>query len=125
MNFLFFAQAVAVADSTGPSRTAVLVWTALGVAALMFGIRFLGQFLAATHPAAPEAVKRTARRSAPAAPPEDTQLLAVIAAAVHVATGRPHRIVSVSPARPPSVESLMLQWSMEGRRAIYSSHRVR
>jgi len=26
---------------------------------------------------------------------------------------------------PPSIEALMAQWSLEGRRQIYSSHKVR
>lgn len=124
MSLLFFAQAVAAAGAA-PSRTTAFVWTVVVVVALMLGIRFLGQYLAATHPDSPDVQKQPVRKSSASTPPENEQLLAVIAAAVHVATGRPHRIVSVSPARPPSVESLMLQWSMEGRRAIYSSHRVR
>ncbi len=45
-------------------------------------------------------------------------MTAVIAAAVHVALkGRPHRIVRVSPVG--------IGWAQEGRREIFSSHRVR
>lgn len=49
-------------------------------------------------------------------PPE---VLAVIAAAVHVAHGGRARIVSVSP------ELDDLGWSREGRRQIFHSHKVR
>lgn len=49
---------------------------------------------------------------------EDPALLAVIAAAVHTALGdRAHRVVSVRSAGPA--------WAQEGRRQIFSSHRVR
>jgi len=57
--------------------------------------------------------------------PIDNKKLAIIAAAATEALGQPHRILSIAPAQPPSVESLMAQWSMEGRRAIYSSHKFR
>lgn len=49
---------------------------------------------------------------------EDPALMAVIAAAVHTAIGdRPHRVVSIRSAGPG--------WAQEGRRQIFSSHRVR
>lgn len=49
---------------------------------------------------------------------EDPVLLAVVAAAVHTAIGdRPHRVVSVRTSGPG--------WAQEGRRQIFSSHRVR
>jgi len=103
----------------------VLLYTFGGVAALMIAIRILGLVLAATHPQkAPAPVRSTADPGA-GTPPTDAHLLAIIAAATHEALGSPHRILSVAPAAPPSVEYLMQQWSMEGRRAIYSSHRVR
>jgi hypothetical protein len=47
----------------------------------------------------------------------------VIAATVSEILKQPHRIVGVKNA--PSVETLMQHWSMEGRRAIYSSHKFR
>jgi Na+-transporting methylmalonyl-CoA/oxaloacetate decarboxylase gamma subunit len=72
---------------------------------------------------AAEAAKR-----AEAAPPvvapvktpegEDPAFVAVIAAAVHSVIGdRAHRIVSIRPGGPG--------WAQEGRRQIFSSHRVR
>lgn len=49
---------------------------------------------------------------------EDPALIAVIAAAVHSVIGdRAHRIVSIRPGGPG--------WAQEGRRQIFSSHRVR
>jgi Na+-transporting methylmalonyl-CoA/oxaloacetate decarboxylase gamma subunit len=61
---------------------------------------------------------------APAAPvasdddQEDSALVAVLAAAVHSVIGdRAHRIVSIRPGGPG--------WAQEGRRQIFSSHRVR
>jgi Na+-transporting methylmalonyl-CoA/oxaloacetate decarboxylase gamma subunit len=49
---------------------------------------------------------------------EDPVLYAVVAAAVHTVIGdRAHRIVTIRPGGPG--------WAQEGRRAIFSSHRVR
>lgn len=49
---------------------------------------------------------------------DDPAILAVVAAAVHTVIGdRPHRVVSVRTAGPG--------WAQEGRRQIFSSHRVR
>jgi hypothetical protein len=51
----------------------------------------------------------------------------VIAAAVHAALGASAKVTSVTlqPEQPVSVENLMLTWSLEGRRQIYTSHKVR
>jgi hypothetical protein len=49
---------------------------------------------------------------------------AIIAAAVATSLGRKARVVAVQPATP-SVEMLMQQWSLEGRRQIYTSHQIR
>ena len=49
---------------------------------------------------------------------DDPALMAVLAAAVHSVIGdRAHRIVSIRPGGPG--------WAQEGRRQIFSSHRVR
>jgi hypothetical protein len=53
----------------------------------------------------------------------DPKTLAILAATVSAVLQKPHTIVSLK--KTPSVESLMQQWSMEGRRAIYSSHKFR
>jgi len=56
--------------------------------------------------------------SAPETAAGDPAILAVLAAAVHTVIGdRPHRVVSVRSAGPA--------WAQEGRRQIFSSHRVR
>lgn len=60
----------------------------------------------------------TASSNQPDHAEEDPATLAVIAAAVHTAIGnRPHRLVSIRSAGPG--------WAQEGRRQIFSSHRVR
>ncbi len=111
-------------------------WLALlavlvGVAFLMAFIALVGRWLAATHP---DNGKRRAaavpQQSAAAAPADNgftPEVLAVIASAVAVTLGSKARITAVVPIKPatPSVEMLMQQWSVEGRRQIYSSHQIR
>jgi Na+-transporting methylmalonyl-CoA/oxaloacetate decarboxylase gamma subunit len=60
------------------------------------------------------------------APPEAVPgtLVAVIAAAVHCALGASARVVSITSASD-APGNAALAWSAEGRRAIYSSHKVR
>jgi hypothetical protein len=53
--------------------------------------------------------------------PPDSSIVVVIAAAVAAVIERPHRIVAIS---APS-EALVQFWSLEGRRQIYSSHKIR
>lgn len=117
--------AEAVAKATGG-------WTFLaifgGIAGLMLAIRFLGLYLASTHPApqdAPDPMLQVAHPVAHPAVPAgvDPKIIAIIAATVSAVVQKPHRIVSMN--KTPSVESLMQHWSMEGRRAIYSSHKFR
>ncbi len=107
-------------------------WLALlavlgGVAVLMFLVAAVGRWLAATHPD-PVAKKIAApfdvASSIPA--PIGPEILAVIAAAVTATYGSKVRIADVKIATPaPSVEVLMTQWAIEGRRQIYTSHKVR
>jgi hypothetical protein len=95
------------------------------VALLMLVVALAGRWLAATHPDAP---RRTPPLAAAAAPEGiSTETLAIIAGAVNVMVGPRAHITAVTlvPTPPPSVEALMLQWSLEGRREIYSSHKVR
>ncbi|WP_269522299.1 OadG family transporter subunit [Coraliomargarita parva] len=73
---------------------------------------------------AAEANAAAAQAAAPAPVPaaaaeeDETVLFAVIAAAVHSVYGdRAHRVVSIHSAGPG--------WAQEGRRQIFSSHRVR
>ncbi|MCR6656967.1 MAG: hypothetical protein NVV63_14425 [Opitutus sp.] len=106
----------------------------LGVAVLMVAVIFVGRWLAATHPD-PVVVETVAPAGAlptTAAPmaSSNSELAAVISSSVVVALGERAKIVAVKPITPakppaPSVEMLMQQWSIEGRRQIYSSHQVR
>lgn len=94
-----------------------------GVALFMAAVALVGRWLAATHPEAPRKVP-----PAPVAPAEiRPEILAIIASAVNVTLGPRAEVkaVELAPVQAPSVESLMLQWSLEGRRQIYSSHKVR
>lgn len=114
-------------------------WLALlailaGIGCFMAVVAAVGRWLAATHPSTVTAhstlklpseelaMAVAARNEIP--PPE---VLAIIAAAVRVTLGAGARITQVVPAKvaAPSVEMLMQQWSMEGRRQIYSSHQIR
>ncbi|PTX99054.1 hypothetical protein [Opitutus sp. ER46] len=112
-------------------------WLALfailgGVAGFMALIIVVGRWLAATHPDAPS---RSSSASAPSAPATTAaaaqtispEILAVIASAVAVTVGPRARVAAVVPVKSqaPSVEMLMQQWSIEGRRQIYSSHQIR
>jgi len=53
-------------------------------------------------------------------PPE---ILAVIAAAIEVVLGQPHRVVSVQPVTAPMPE--LNVWALEGRMDQFKSHKVR
>lgn len=101
-------------------------WLALlailaGVGVFMVIVAAVGRWLAATHPDAP-VKQRAAVAAVQEGPSHET--LAIITACVAVSFGNRARITSVQ-AGGPSVETLMQQWSLEGRRQIYSSHQVR
>lgn len=73
---------------------------------------------AAAKPVAAPAVASKPVAAAPADSADDEAIFAVISAAVHTVIGdRAHRIVSIRGAGPG--------WAQEGRRQIFSSHRVR
>lgn len=103
-------------------------WVALlvilvGVAVFIAAVAAVGRWLAATHPdepakpaAAPSGA--TPRPAAAGAPPE---IFAVIAASVVATFGSRSRVSSVTLV-PATTQG---QWSLEGRRQIYSSHQVR
>lgn len=98
-------------------------WLALlavlaGIAVFMIAVAALGRWLASTHPEEPP-------QPAPVAPPAPSvEIFAAIAAAVAVTCGKRARIASVRPATV-AVDPGHLQWGAEGRRQIYSSHKVR
>lgn len=105
----------------------IVVFTALGLIWLM--LEAMGAWFRrlAARPAKPAAAPAAATPASP--PPEpaavalaavEPPLAVIIAAAVHtVMRGRRHRVVSITPA--PEHQA----WSVEGRRHIFSSHKVR
>ncbi|MFA5263354.1 MAG: hypothetical protein WC378_05970 [Opitutaceae bacterium] len=98
------------------------------IAVFLLVVALAGRWLAATHPATPVAAKNQVpvQEEIPLAIQMPTpELMAVISAAVSATFGKKAQIVGVSTLNPPTVESLMVQWSFEGRRQIYSSHKVR
>ena len=110
-------------------------WLALlvilaGVAAFLLAVAAVGRWLASTHPdepAKPVAPAEIATATPPSAIGSEVpvEIFAAIAAAVAVTLGAKARVAAISAATEPSSESSRLQWSMEGRRQIYSSHKVR
>jgi hypothetical protein len=102
---------------------ACLAFMARALADLGQRVRELAAARAGPAPAAPGATAPSPPASArePGAGHLAPELMAVIAAAVHVASEHPVRIVAVDEAKhAPSAT-----WSLEGRRQIFSSHRVR
>jgi|ERR1039458_3130241 hypothetical protein len=59
----------------------------------------------------------------PAPQPMPPEILAVIAAAITVVLGRPHRVVSVHQAAVPAPDINV--WALEGRMKHFMSHKVR
>jgi hypothetical protein len=96
------------------------------VAVFLVIVASAGRWLAATHPASGEKIA-PGKAATPASSGLKPELLAAIVASVGADQGPGARITAIRPApvKPPSVEGLMLQWSLEGRRQIYSSHKVR
>jgi hypothetical protein len=117
-------------------------WLALlcvlgGVALLLAAVAALGRWLAATHPepmphpilaaVVPTAIQPSSPKIGDDVPAE---AVPVILVAVTTLFGTSARVASIHrcPTHAvvtPSVEALMQQWSIEGRRQIYSSHKVR
>lgn len=128
MNVLPSTCLLAAAAPGRPSTMVALLIVLGGIALLMIAIAAFGRFLAAGHPdpapRRPAAVNPLAAQHAPISAP----VLAAISAAVVSVLGRRAHVTSVHlepPARAPSVETLMGQWSLEGRRQIYTSHKLR
>jgi len=115
-------------------------WLALlaaggAIALLLVFVALLGRWLAATHPAPPPKsipVASTGNTSPlvpaiPAAAGSDIppEVIPVIIAAITACLGTGYQVSAIRPVSAPSLEALMQQWSYEGRRQIYSSHKVR
>jgi hypothetical protein len=78
---------------------------------------------ATTPPAALAAPIMTPPKALPATEQIPPEIIAVIAAAIAVVLGRPHRLVSVEQAAAQTPEVNV--WAMEGRIEQFMSHRVR
>jgi hypothetical protein len=129
-----------LAEVTGPlfgNAWLALAAALVAIALLMLAVAAVGRWLARTHPDAPGALAG-AGVTAPAFPTSSglpgihreishEHVLPIIAAVVRMTFGKGARIAQIIPVKPaaPSVETLMQQWSMEGRRQIYSSHQIR
>lgn len=99
------------------------------IAILMAAVWAVGQWLASTHP---DALKPDPAGHIPANDNPDPatsaptpELLAVISAAVVASYGPKAHVVAVQTLHMPTADALMLQWSLEGRRQIYTSHNLR
>jgi len=53
------------------------------------------------------------------------QLVAVLTAAVHAAIEAPAKILSIRKVGDPTPEMARMSWALEGRRAIFASHKLR
>src|SRR3954471_2397645 len=99
-------------------------WLALlpvlgAIAILIFLVAAAGRWLASTHPDEPP---RPIVAPAPLDEEPAPHVLAVIAASVAACLGATARVAAVRPAQPLA-ETHTPQWSLEGRREIYSSHK--
>lgn len=122
----------------GSQWLALLAVLAL-IAIFMAAVALLGRWLAATHPEPPAKPARPAPAPVVTAAVNHPPVVAadvgsdtvkVILAAVAEFLGSRAHVSSIrclGAAKPVavSVEALMQQWSQEGRRQIYSSHKVR
>lgn len=55
----------------------------------------------------------------------DPTLVAVITAAIHAAIEVPAKVLSIRQVNQPSPELARMAWALEGRRSIFSSHKLR
>lgn len=86
-----------------------------GIGVVLAGFPLIGR-VAKRFEKAPRPAPEPPRAAPAVAPEEDERLVAVIAAAVHVALGKPHRIVHIEPSYGGEV------WTAEGRLAHHTSH---
>ncbi len=64
-------------------------------------------------------------QATPTTLPADTALLAVITAAIHAAIEAPAKVLSIRQINETSPELARMAWALEGRRSIFSSHKLR
>ena len=55
----------------------------------------------------------------------NAQLIAVLTAAVHAAIEQPAKILSIRKVGDQTPEMARMTWALEGRRAIFASHKLR
>jgi len=130
-----FHPSLVLAEIGKPQALFDSPWLALlvimvGVAAFLLAVAAVGRWLAATHPDEPAKPSAPVGSVPTTSPSESTEtpveIFAAIAAAVAVTLGAKARVAAINAApTEPVTESSRLQWSMEGRRQIYSSHKVR
>lgn len=120
-------------------------WVILGTVIFLVLVAALGRGIAAAFPPKPEhmsSFKKPVTRSAAPAVPARTpasipalraasdippEIMAVIAASVAtVLQGQKYKVhnVRLAAMKTPNIEHLMTEWSMEGRRQVYSSHQI-
>ena len=89
-----------------------------GIGVVLAGFPLIGRIAErfAKKPAAAASPEADPRPAPAIAPEDDERLVAVIAAAVHVTLGRPHRIVHIEPSHGGEA------WTAEGRLAHHRSH---
>lgn len=123
----------------------VIGWVVLGTVLFLVVVAALGRGIAVAFPPKPEHMssfkKPTTKASAlsarsvpapmiPAMRAESDiapEILAVIAASVAtVLKGQKYTVhgVRLTAMKAPNIEHLMTEWSMEGRRQVYSSHQI-
>ena len=113
-----------------------LFWVLAGTTVFLCLLAVFGRFLAATHPdpvVLPDPVPVASTAALPIVsravpqPGVSPEVTIAITAAVSAVLGQSVRVVAIHPAGSPLVivENIMLTWSLEGRREIYNSHRVR
>lgn len=106
-------------------------WLALGailggITVFILLVAAVGRWLAATHPDAPAPTPApVAAAPAPAEEGISPQVFAAIAGAVYATLGKSARVVAANVAVEAELEDARHLWAAEGRRQIYSSHRLR
>lgn len=121
----------------------VIGWVILGSVLFLVLVAAIGRGIAAAFPPKPEHMSsfKKPTSKAPAAPARTPapipamraesdiapEVLAVIAAAVSTALqGQKYTVhgVRLTAMKAPNIEHLMTEWSLEGRRQVYSSHQI-
>ena len=106
-------------------------WLALGailggITVFILLVAAVGRWLAATHPDTPAPTPApVAAAPAPAEEGISPQVFAAIAGAVYATLGKSARVVAANVAVEAELEDARHLWAAEGRRQIYSSHRLR